>query len=298
MNWSFAKYVGCGNDFAIFDNRKKYFPISIDLIRHLCNRHYGIGADGILLLEDSTLADYRMRIFNSDGSEAEMCGNGLRCFVQWLHAVDTNKNRKNYQIEVMQEVLEGEIITNQSVRISVKVTKEIHWNLPLDIDEKTIRIHLIDTGVPHTVIFSDRVDDIAIEEIGPKIRNHSQLQPQGANVTFVEKKAPNQLKIRTFERGVEGETLACGTGAVAAALVVGHLLNLSGPIEVETRSKEILEIDFDLTKNVFSKITLTGSTYRTFDGEVRFPEEFTGSSSVNNIYNYTTPDTKMVSLRI
>ena len=298
MNWPFAKYVGSGNDFALFDNRKKNFPISADLIRHLCNRHYGIGADGVLLLEDSTRADFRMRIFNSDGTEAEMCGNGLRCFVQWLPTIDANENRQNFQIEVMEQLLEGEIITKQTVKISIKINKEVVWNLPIEIDKEIIHIHLINTGVPHAVVFSDQVDDIPIEKIGPKIRNHPKLQPQGTNVTFVEKRSPNQLKIRTYERGVEGETLACGTGAAAAALVLGHLLNLSGPIHVETRSKEILEIDFDLSKSGFSNITLTGPTYHIFDGEVRLPKEFTEPHSFKNIYNHTIPDSKMVSLRI
>lgn len=269
MRWPFAKYTGCGNDFILFDNRQKNFPISHPgLIQRLCHRQLGVGADGILLLEPSLnpQADYCMRIFNSDGTEAEMCGNGLRCFIKWLETCGLKG--PNYCIEVMHQLYKGSLVDAQ-VCIDMKNPSEGQWNIPLSFKEKFFQAHFLCTGVPHVVIFVDHIDQVNLHELGPYLRYHPLWQPQGTNVTCVEQIEPQRLKVRTYERGVEAETLACGTGAVAAALAVAYQNHLAkSPLLLETKLGEELSVGFVRQQNLFSHITLTGPAQAIFEGEI------------------------------
>lgn len=266
-SWPFAKYVGAGNDFILFDNREGDFPARPETIRSLCNRIYGIGADGVLLLELSGYADCRMRIFNSDGTEAEMCGNGLRCFVKWLSTLGIT--RSEYNIEVMHRILKGTLLENGEVKIETDSTCEIRREDPVAFQDQRLVVDSIDTGVPHAVIFTDNVDKFFSEELGSFIRNHPVWQPKGTNVTLVEKITEHKLKIRTYERGVEAETLSCGTGAIAAALVDSSRSDSSASRLIQTRSGENLTVDFTVNRGVFSNVTLTGSATNIFTGEIK-----------------------------
>lgn len=270
MRWPFVKYAGCGNDFILFDNRSGTFPIlQPTLIQTLCHRHSGIGADGILLLETSDHAHYRMKVMNSDGSEAEMCGNGLRCFVKWLHSIGLR--HKKYQIEVMNRVLSVHLTDDARVSIDMGVPLDIEWNIPFSYQNETLMIHMLNTGVPHAVIFVDNIEQIAVQTIGAHIRYHPFRQPKGTNVTFVQKMAPHRINVRTYERGVEKETLACGTGATAAALATAYLSSESPtgkPYFVETRSRETLIVNVTFEKGMISGATLEGQAIEIFSGEI------------------------------
>lgn len=265
MRWSFAKYVGSGNDFILFDNRAGNFPIFQSVIRRLCQRQWGIGADGVLLLENSTQADFRMRIFNSDGSEAEMCGNGLSCFAKWLASMGIQG--QPYRIEVMQSLLVAVQVGN-AICIEMGSPRNVQWNIPLRFDNHFLRVHYLNTGVPHVVLFVEDIEKVNFKKLGSYIRNYSLWMPQGTNVTVAQQTENQRIKIRTYERGVEGETLACGTGATAAALTAARHYCCPSPVLIETRSGETLSIGFTLEDLKFSNVTLTGSAECIFQGEI------------------------------
>lgn len=265
MRWPFAKYVGCGNDFILLDNRLGDFPKDCPTIfSKLCHRQFGIGADGIIMLETSSQADCRMRIFNSDNSEAEMCGNGLRCFVKWIETLGYKKS--HYLIETLYQPLLASI-EDSLIQIEMGVPKETIWRIPLEFLGQSKEVHFLNTGVPHAILFVPDVESVPISAWGPAVRNHAQWDKQGANVNFVQCLSRQKLKIRTYERGVEGETLACGTGAVASALAAHYCFNANGPIYVETRSKEILEIDFSKDAGQLTSVRMKGPAQHVYDGE-------------------------------
>lgn len=266
-SWSFAKYVGCGNDFILFDNRLGNFPLRRSLIQRLCQRQKGIGADGLILLENSTSqeADFRFRIFNSDGGEAEMCGNGMRCFVKWLASMGFQQEA--YRIETMQSILIAEHI-GQNICVEMGTPRNIQWDIPLRFENRFLRVHYLNTGVPHAVLFTDNIEEINLIKLGHYIRNYSLWMPQGTNVTVAQKKEDLRLKVRTYERGVEGETLACGTGAVAAALAAARQYQMNGPIYVENCLGEELLVEFAYENQKFLSVTLTGPAECSFEGKV------------------------------
>ncbi|MGC9031755.1 MAG: diaminopimelate epimerase [Minisyncoccia bacterium] len=257
----FLKIVGSGNDFVIIDNRKKLIKNGSSLAIKLCNRKFGIGADGLLLLENSKKADFKMRIFNRDGSEAEMCGNGLRCILRFISENSISK-KKNLKIETKAGVLDG-IIKNKIVKVRMNIIGKPKLNIQIPVEKSRITGNFINTGVPHTVIFVDNVDKINLEKIGPQIRYSKVFGENGTNVDWVEIVKEGIIKIRTYERGVEGETLSCGTGAVASAVITSIVKRFKSPITIIPKSKELLKVYFD--KN-FNKIYLEGKTFYTFKG--------------------------------
>ncbi len=264
MLWLFAKYAGCGNDFILFDNRRGDFPKSPQLFQKLCHRQWGIGADGIILLESSSQAHARMRIFNADGSEAEMCGNGIRCLVHWMNSLGFSL--PIYHIETMNHVLKA-WVTDQNVRIEMGSPTHLQWNLSIDHESTYLQIHSLNTGVPHAVLF---VSDIEanLKQLGPYIRHHPYWKPNGTNFSIVKQLDAMTFAIRTFERGVEDETLACGTGATAAALAAAHQFKLQAPLRMQTRSGDCLDIHFSLEDGQFTNVTMTGPATKIFQGEV------------------------------
>lgn len=274
MRWSFHKYTGCGNDFILFDNRQLNFPLRGEVIRKLCNRRSGIGADGILLWEPSSGADAKMRIFNSDGSEAEMCGNGLRCFVRWLISKDLRFS--TCSIEVNHRILSASL-AEEGVSIDMGTPAHPQWNIPFAYEDQKLTLHHVDTGVPHTLLFVENIDTLDVQGIGSYIR-HS-WHPKGTNVTFAQQTGAQKLKVRTFERGVEAETPACGTGAAAAAIAASHLYHCASPIVIETFSKETLTVALLINEGRISRVTLTGPANDLFHGEIELPE------NVSIVYN-------------
>lgn len=258
----FSKIVGSGNDFIVIDNREGKIKNRKNLAIKLCNRKFGIGADGLLFLEKSNKADFKMRIFNPDGSEAEMCGNGLRCLLRFIYESSLSNKRK-LKIETMAGVLEGEI-KGKNIKIKMKLIGEPKLNIEIPVDNEIIIGNYINTGVPHTVVFVENVEKINVSEIGPKIRYNRIFGEKGTNVDWVEIVKDGLIKIRTYERGVEGETLSCGTGTVASAIITFLNKGMVSPINVITRSNEILKVYFD--KNL-ENIYLEGKTFYTFVGE-------------------------------
>ena len=266
MRCSFHKYAGCGNDFILFDNRQLNFPLSGEVIRKLCDRRSGIGADGVLLREPSSRADAKMRIFNSDGSEAEMCGNGLRCFVKWLTIKCLDK--PTCSIEVNHQILSASL-GEEGVSIDMGSPVNLKWNIPFAYENQELTLHHVDTGVPHTLLFVQNIETIDVQGIGSYIR-HS-WKPKGTNVTFAQQMGPQKFKVRTYERGVEGETPACGTGAAAAAVAAAHLFECASPIVIETFSKEKLTVAFLANEGRIGRVSLTGPAQPLFQGEIDLP---------------------------
>ncbi len=204
-------------------------------IENLCKRRLGIGADGIILLESSKKADVGMRIFNADGSEAEMCGNGIRCLMKYM--LEIGMPEKPYSIEVYGSVLNAKY-ENDLVSVDLGAPTEIAWDM---IVEGT-RLHFLNTGVPHAVVFVENLSDVDIEAEGRFLRRHKTFTPRGTNATFVQILSPGRLIFSTYERGVEAETLACGTGAAAAAFAY---LGREGTAIVENKNGENMSIRVD-----------------------------------------------------
>lgn len=258
FSFAFSKYSGCGNDFILVDNRTSRFPADNKVfIQRLLNRRHGIGADGLILLENSPLASFKMRIFNPDASEAEMCGNGIRCLIKF--ASELGLPSDNLVVETLSGLLAAK---NNLENVSIKMPYPAEVQLNVKLINPTLEACHLNTGVPHTIIFTDDIENIPIDILGPQIRHHQQFGKNGSNVNWVQVLDQNTIVIRTFERGVEGETLACGTGATAAALASSLKYHLLSPITVLTKSGDALKIEFTDTD-----VWMTGPAERVFTGE-------------------------------
>jgi len=253
--------VASGNDFVVIE-RSQNPAINNPriLARSICDRKFGVGADGLLLLEKSKIADVRMRIFNPDGSEAKMCGNGARCSVLYI-------GRRNTELETKAGIIQSRLKGN-SVKIKLTEPKDLKLNLPIKVNNRTLGVNFINTGVPHTVIFVADLDKIDVINLGRQIRFHKRFAPQGTNVDFVEALSNKSIKIRTYERGVEDETLACGTGVVASVLITAYSLQLTAysRMSVHTKSGEILKVYFDKIGDKFRNVWLEGEAKIVYKG--------------------------------
>ncbi len=262
----FTKMNGAGNDFILIDNRAGDVHLDRSQIAHLCDRHRGIGADGILLLEKATNhADFRMRYFNADGGEAEMCGNGARCFARFANQVAEAQTKISFETPagVISAELVGDLVTLQMTK-----PNDLRLDIELPVANENKTVHFINSGVPHVVIPIPRIDDVDVRREGSAIRHHKMFSPKGANVNFIEKRGPNSIAIRTYERGVEDETLACGTGIVASALIFAANENTNGPITVIARGGDELQVSFEKSDNSFRDVTLTGPAEFVFEGTI------------------------------
>ncbi len=276
MNVPFVKMQGAGNDFIVIDHAGGLdYPA---FARKACDRHMGIGADGVLVLDTSKTCDYRMRIINADGSEAEMCGNGARCMA--VHIA----HRFALVPEVFTiETLAGKILASvdgEVASVQLSDPRDYRPNIDIKIAGQKLSGHFINTGVPHTVIFVEGLQEMDVNGLGRLIRNHHVFAPQGTNVNFVEKIKDGCVALRTYERGVEAETLACGTGSVASALI-GYLQGKEGQepakgaaMRVVTKSGEVLDVTFDLDrvkdKDVITRVWLKGGGKFICKGEYYF----------------------------
>lgn len=258
----FMKITGSGNDFVLFNNLDRKIRNRRKLAINVCRYKYGIGADGAIFLEQSKKADYRMRIFNSDGSEAEMCGNGLRCLVRFIYEQKISR-KKSFLIETLAGIYRTKL-NYPDVSISMFLLKKPELNLMVDINGEKIELHLLNTGVPHAVIFVDDIDKIDVKKYGPAIRYHKVFQPAGTNVDWLQIIDKHHGKVRTYERGVEDETLACGTGIVASVLCGAMFEKFASPVEIVARSGEKLKVDFSPD---FSEIFFEGGTRLIFEGQ-------------------------------
>lgn len=265
---SFYKMSGGGNDFVLFDNRKENLPKNYNLIaKNVCNRKFSIGADGILILEKTEEAHFRMIYYNADGSRAEMCGNGARCIAKFAFLLGVAPEKMTFLTDA--GLLSAEI-DQDSVKLQMSKPKDLKLDFPLKLEEgKELHLSFINTGVPHAVLLVTDTDKTEVEELGRAIRYHKEFTPAGTNVNFVEHKDLHSLIVRTYERGVEGETLACGTGVVASSLICATKNLIESPVSCLTKGGETLKIHFNRKKdNTFADVFLEGPVKMCYKGEI------------------------------
>lgn len=276
MKIPFHKMQGAGNDFIVIDHQTGLDYAAF--AKKVCNRHMGVGADGVLVLDKSASCDFKMRIINADGSEAEMCGNGARCMAVYI----VHKFAVVPELFTM-ETLAGVIKASahgETATVQLSDPKDYRPNIELRVGDQKIIGHFINTGVPHTVVFLQGLHECDVTGLGRLIRNHKAFEPKGTNVNFVEKLKEGYIELRTYERGVEDETLACGTGSVASALV-GYLWGQealapqkAAVMKVITKSGEMLDVMFDLDlkndKPVITNVWLKGSGRFICKGEYNY----------------------------
>ena len=268
---SFYKISAAGNDFVMIDNRRKTLTRNIPaLARKLCQRKFSVGADGLILLEDSRTADFRMRYFNSDGSAAAMCGNGGRSIARFAYILGAAPKKMSFETEA--GLVKAEILGN-NVRLSLYEPRDVRLDFPLKVEKREFDASFINTGVPHTVIFLNNIEKVDVVSLGRMIRYHREFSPEGANVDFVQKKDEHLIIVRTYERGVEDETLACGTGVTASAIVAGLKKIVKPPVNCITRGGDTLTVDFVINDagdflSPVSSVYLIGPAEVSFMGEV------------------------------
>jgi diaminopimelate epimerase len=262
----FTKMNGAGNDFVLLDNRAGNIRLESKQIVRICDRHRGVGADGVLVLENSeNSADFRMRYYNADGGEAEMCGNGARCFARFVDRVAGAREKVSFETPagIIGARLHGDLVT-----LTMSDPTDMHLNVPLQVQGEDTVVHYINSGVPHVVVPVSRIDVVHVRTQGEAIRRHERFSPKGANVNFLEKRGTNKIAIRTYERGVEDETLACGTGVVASALIFAATENVDGPVGIFVRGGSELNVDFKREDKNFRAVTLTGPAEFVFEGTI------------------------------
>jgi diaminopimelate epimerase len=266
----FTKAEAGGNDFIIIDSENLSPEVNLsELTQALCLRKKSIGADGLLIYDKSELCDFKMRIFNPDGQEVNMCGNGARCLA--LYALKKKLTKEAFKIETRAGIIEADM-TGSSPKLKLTDPKDIKLNLTLKLKEGEIKVHFVDTGVPHVVCLVKDLDDFDVLEIGRQIRYHKSFEPEGTNANFIQLQDDKGLKIRTYERGVEDETLACGTGAAAGALIASKVKNLTSPVDLKVKSGQLLRIYFDRKDECFKNVYLEGECNIVFEGNYLLKE--------------------------
>jgi len=262
----FSKMTGSGNDFILVNLLNQTLPESnlSALTKKICHRSLSLGADGAIYIEKSSGdADFKWRFYNSDGSKAEMCGNGARCAARFAYM-----NRiagKKMTFETIAGTISAEIL-NDEIKVGLTAPTDMRSDLIIDTGGKQYNADFINTGVPHTIIFTDDIEKCNVDEEGRKIRFHEEFKPAGTNVNFVEKVSDGYIKVRTYERGVEAETLACGTGSVASAIF--HFLRgaKESPVTVLARSGEELKVYIEINGNEIAAVFLQGKTRHICNG--------------------------------
>lgn len=273
-----------GNDFVVIDNRQRVIANPVSFARKVCERHSGVGGDGVLLIENvgtplrghpsrrrphraapTDRLDYRVRIFNPDGSEAEACGNGFRCIAFLAHQRFGFGKRQRF--ESLGGVIDAEVKGNR-VRVRLTEPEDFKQNGTIQVGGRSLGYQFIRVGVPHVVIFVEGLSEIPVLEIGREIRYHPQFKPAGTNVNFAEVTGPRSLAVETYERGVERVTLACGTGSTASAVVSAKQGYVEPPVQVKTRGGEILTVDFKKEGEKVQDVYLEGEAKLVFEGKL------------------------------
>ena len=267
MMVKFTKMNGAGNDFVLIDNREQKLKLTPRQVVRLCHRQRGIGADGLFLLIPcrSGKADWAWEFYNSDGSMAEMCGNGARCFARFVAAKTAPKDPITFETGagIITATLQGDRVT-----VGLTEPKDLRLDQWLAVAEAKLQVHCINTGVPHAVLFVPDADKAMVQQLGPQIRRHDHFAPKGTNANFVQILGPNTIRVRTYERGVEAETLACGTGVTASALISASVHRFSSPVKVQVQGGDILEVSFTRKGSDFSDVKLTGPADFCFEGTI------------------------------
>lgn len=264
---TFSKMSGTGNDFILIDHRTPFLDREEmpGFARAVCERRVSAGADGLILIENSDTSDFRWQFLNGDGSWAEMCGNGARCAARFAFALGIAPARMRF--ETVAGVIEAEV-TDQSVKIKMTPPNGLRLEEIIEVNGQGKVVHSLNTGVPHAVLFMDDVQQAPVLELGRSIRFHEHFQPAGTNVNFAQQQGGSGLIVRTYERGVEGETLACGTGAVAAAIIAGILGKVTPPVAVTTSGGEQLIIHYRLAGQEISEVYLEGPAHFIYEGQL------------------------------
>ncbi len=265
----FMKLSGAGNDFVIINNLNEIIDSKdakfMDFVSKVCQRRMSVGADGVLLVEQSEDVDFRMRYFNADGGEVETCGNGARCISKFafLHGIVSEKMR----FLTNAGIYEAEIV-GDNVKVGMSDPTDIRINVPLHLEDGVHKVGFANSGVPHVVFFVDDLEATDVFDIGQQTRYHNDFKPAGTNANFISIHSQELIAIRTYERGVENETLACGTGSIASAIVSATLGKVKSPVSVKTASGIVLRIHFDLDNDVAKNVYLEGDARVIFTGEL------------------------------
>ena len=246
---SFAKMSGTGNDFVVIDHRRMLIAEAdqAEFVRKVCRRMFSIGADGVILIENSDTVDFSWRFYNGDGSVAEMCGNGARCAARFAYARGIAE--KTMKFETLAGIIEAEILDDDEVSLLMTEPVDYKKGLSAKLGGVEREISFMNSGVPHAVLLLDGDMDIPVKEWGHTVRFHELFQPAGTNANFVQPLEDGAIRVRTYERGVEDETMACGTGAVASAIFAAEKGVCSSPVRVTTSGGEQLKIVFDLQED-------------------------------------------------
>ncbi len=257
MEFAFSKMHGAGNDFILVDDREGVFPAKDkDFISKLCSRRVGVGSEGLILVQRSETSDFRMRFFNPDGTEAEMCGNGARCVAAFSWETGVVAEPAMRFDTVAGEVC-AKIVSETTVKIAMPPVKDMHGDFVV-------------AGVPHKIEVVENIGNIDVNNRGREIRYSREFAPGGTNVDFVSYEKPHLAYVRTYERGVEAESGACGTGSVASAVIGVKNYQMAFPVVVKTSGGYELVIDGDYKNGEFSNLTLTGPVEKVFSGTIRY----------------------------
>lgn len=274
----FMKLSGSGNDFILIDNRERTVdPKRAEaLSAKICAHRMSVGGDGLILIERSRRADFRWRLFNADGSEAEFSGNGARCAARFAYLKRIAP--KHMRFETLAGLIEAEMVPRSvkrgakpiidQVKVRFPDPKELRLNLRVALDGTEREAHFLDTGVPHCVYLVDDPDQVDVVGIGRPTRHHSLFQPAGANVNFISVLDPHHIRIRTYERGVEDETLACGTGSIASALIASLVGKAESPVTLIPQSRLNLMVHFQSDAKSFTDVYLQGDARSVYEGKI------------------------------
>ena len=269
MKIPFWKMHGAANDFILVDDRACTFPTTDRTwLMDIMQRRTGIGSEGILLIQPSKTANFRMRFFNPDGGEVDMCGNGARCIARLAHELGVAPAKLSIETPAGQVRAE---VAGDRVRLHMTEPKDWRLNATLMIQGEPTPYHYVVCGVPHVVMEVENLDSYDVAAIGQHIRHDKAFQPSGTNANFIEVTGPDSLRVRTYERGVEGETLACGTGITACGLIAGKLGLVKTPVKITAASGDVLEVNFRPTADGATDATLYGPAVHVFKGELSYP---------------------------
>jgi diaminopimelate epimerase len=268
MDIKFSKLTAAGNDFVLIDNRKNIVAEKdySNIAKKLCNRRYSVGGDGLILLEKSVAKDFKMKYFNSDGSHASMCGNGGRSVAKFAYSLGAVDAKMTFETDA--GIINAEILPCDKVKLDLYDPKDLKQNIKIKVDKKKFDVDFINTGVPHAVIFVDDVENINVFKYGRKIRHHKTFAPTGTNVDFVEVAKDNTLLVRTYERGVEDETLACGTGVTASGIISVLKGFTKSPVNIIARGGDKLSVSLRNTNSIVRNVMLEGPAVISFKGIV------------------------------
>ena len=263
----FYKMSGSGNDFILIDNRDGSLAVGdiVAFVKSVCERKVSVGADGLIVIESSDKVDFRWRFFNADGSEVEMCGNGGRCAARFalLRGIAGEK----MSFETVAGIIDAEV-RGDVVKLRLTDPRDLVMDDRIQVGKQTLFVHSVNTGVPHVVHFTRDLEGFDVFNTGRAIRRHEHYQPAGTNANFAAVVDDHTLRVRTYERGVEDETLACGTGSVASALIAARKGFVESPVDVRVQSGETLRIHFEQTAGGFTKVYLEGKTKVVYQGKL------------------------------